>query len=210
MVSAGSGVTFIAGGDAESCRALSALVGRLGLEGQVMATGEAVLAAASRRPPALVVLAVELVDPTGYEVCRELRERFGEGLPIVFVAGASSEPRDEIAGLLLGADDYFARPLRPDQFVARVRRLVARSAAVSAPSTLTKREHEVLALLSDGLRSPDIARQLCITRKTASTHIEHILGKLGAHSQAQAVAIGLREGIVGGDSPRADMALSSR
>ena len=60
---------------------------------------------------------------------------------------------------------------------------------------LTPREREVLALLAEGHRPGEIAEELCITRKTTATHIEHILGKLGAHSQAQAVAIALREGL---------------
>jgi DNA-binding NarL/FixJ family response regulator len=61
---------------------------------------------------------------------------------------------------------------------------------------LTRREHEVLTLLVDGRRRHEIAHLLCITPKTVSTHIERILGKLGAHSQAQAVAFALRQGVV--------------
>jgi DNA-binding NarL/FixJ family response regulator len=169
-------------------------VGQLGLVAETMDTGLEVLAAASHRTPTLVVLDIELAEPTGYEVCRELREQFGETFPIVFVAGASTQPRDEIAGLLLGADDYFPSPLGADRFLARVRRLVTRAPAPSEISPLTEREHEVLGLLIDGRRPAGIAERLCITRKTVSTHIEHILGKLGAHSQAEAVAIALREG----------------
>ncbi|MGC9222220.1 MAG: response regulator transcription factor [Solirubrobacteraceae bacterium] len=61
---------------------------------------------------------------------------------------------------------------------------------------MTEREHEVLAMLVSGLSSAEIATHLCITRKTTTTHIEHILGKLGAHSQAQAVAFAVRDQIV--------------
>jgi DNA-binding NarL/FixJ family response regulator len=59
---------------------------------------------------------------------------------------------------------------------------------------LTPREREVLALLADGRRVRDIAGDLCISVKTASAHIEHILQKLGVHTQAQAVALALRDG----------------
>jgi DNA-binding NarL/FixJ family response regulator len=61
---------------------------------------------------------------------------------------------------------------------------------------LTKREQDVLGLLVDGRRLPEIAEALCITRKTAATHIEHILSKLGAHSQAQAVAFAMRDKVL--------------
>jgi DNA-binding NarL/FixJ family response regulator len=187
---------LVGSGDERSRDAISALVARLGLSTETVDTGVEVLAAASRRAPALVVVSVELTNPTAFEVCQELRSQFGEGLPIVLVAGAHSGPRDEIAGLLLGADDYFSIPLREDRFVARLRRLLTRAPARPAPSRLTSREREVLTLLVDGRRPSEIAEQLCITRKTASTHIEHILSKLSAHSQAQAVAFAIREGIV--------------
>jgi DNA-binding CsgD family transcriptional regulator len=64
----------------------------------------------------------------------------------------------------------------------------------------------VFSLLAEGHRTADIADLLCITRKTAATHIERILAKLGVHTQAQAVAVALRsrplEGsIVAGGAP---------
>ena len=54
----------------------------------------------------------------------------------------------------------------------------------------------MLALLVQGVARAQIARRLHITDKTASTHIEHILAKLGAHSQAQAVAFAVRDRLV--------------
>jgi DNA-binding CsgD family transcriptional regulator len=86
-----------------------------------------------------------------------------------------------------------------------VRRLLVRTASQphvagkASSASLTPRELEVLSLLADGERSAQIAETLGISRKTAQTHIEHILGKLGAHSQAQAVATAVRTGLVGVD-----------
>ena len=99
-----------------------------------------------------------------------------------------------MAGLLLGADDYLPKPIRFDHLLARVRRLVAQSAAIPGPvaSQLTPREQEVLGLLADGLEQDDIARRLFISPKTVAKHIERILSKLGVHSRAQAVVLALR------------------
>jgi DNA-binding NarL/FixJ family response regulator len=127
-----------------------------------------------------------------------MRDRYGETLPIVFMSSTRTARFDEIAGLLLGADDYFVKPLQDERFVARIRRLVARSSAPATNSVLTKREQDVLGLLVDGRRLPEIAEALCITRKTAATHMEHILAKLGAHSQAQAVAFAMRDNVLAG------------
>ena len=63
---------------------------------------------------------------------------------------------------------------------------------------LTPREREVLGLLVEGRRPSEIADLLCITRKTASTHIDHIMAKLGAHTQAQAIAFAVRDNIAFG------------
>ena len=52
------------------------------------------------------------------------------------------------------------------------------------------------ALLVAGEPATEIAKQLCITEKTTSTHIERILAKLGAHSRAQAVAFAVRDRLV--------------
>ena len=169
-------------------------------------TAEEALARAAEHRPALVVLDVRLPGVSGYEVCRQLRERFGEQLPIVFVSGTRTEAHDRVAGLLLGADDYIAKPFLADELLARLRRLLVRngteSEARSDPENgtrLTKRELEVLILLADGLTQSAIAAELSISAKTVATHIQRILSKLGVHSRAEAVAYAFREGLVGPD-----------
>jgi DNA-binding NarL/FixJ family response regulator len=131
---------------------------------------------------------------SGYEICRELPERYGDNLPIIFVSAARTDETDRVAGLLLGADDYLPKPIQFDHLLARVRRLTAHSSQVVRPvaSLLTQREREVLALLADGLEQVEIANQLVITPKTVSKHVERILSKLGVHSRTQAVALALR------------------
>jgi two-component system, LuxR family, response regulator FixJ len=184
-------------GDADeaSCRKIAMVIAQLGYQTETFPTGAKVLAAARGTAPPLVILDSDLSNPTAYEVCRELRKEQGQSLPIVFVSGTRTEMRDQVAAMLLGADDYFPKPLGDERFAARLGRLLARSVR-PARISLTPREVEVLELMVEGRRPAEIAELLCITPKTASTHIEHILSKLGAHSQAQAVAFALRENIV--------------
>jgi DNA-binding NarL/FixJ family response regulator len=172
------------------------------LEGEGYATravesGEEALEALSGAPPQLVVLDVCLPGISGYEVCRSLRQHYGKQLAIVFVSGTRCESYDRVAGLLVGGDDYIVKPFAPDEFLARVRRLVRRPVLRhEAGRRLTARELEVLQLLSEGLGHRQVASQLSISPKTVSTHIEHILVKLRVSSRAQAVAAAYREGIV--------------
>jgi len=61
---------------------------------------------------------------------------------------------------------------------------------------LTKREREVLQMLASGLANKEIAARLAISDHTAKFHVASILGKLGASTRTEAVAIGIRHGLV--------------
>lgn len=61
---------------------------------------------------------------------------------------------------------------------------------------LTPREIEVLRHLAGGNRNKDIGDQLFISEETVKVHIKHIMEKLGASDRTQAVAIGVRRGII--------------
>jgi predicted ATPase/DNA-binding CsgD family transcriptional regulator len=60
---------------------------------------------------------------------------------------------------------------------------------------LTRCEQQVLRLLAKGLSNPEIADALIVSPRTAQTHVSNILGKLGVHGRAEAVAIAVRHGI---------------
>jgi LuxR family maltose regulon positive regulatory protein len=61
---------------------------------------------------------------------------------------------------------------------------------------LTPREHEILALLVDGLTNKEIAQRLIVSPRTAETHVERILGKLEVGSRSRAIAKAIRLGLV--------------
>jgi DNA-binding NarL/FixJ family response regulator len=63
-------------------------------------------------------------------------------------------------------------------------------------SDLTPREIQVLQLLAEGLVNRDIADRLNISEHTIKFHIGSILGKLQASSRTEAVARGLRSGLI--------------
>jgi predicted ATPase/DNA-binding CsgD family transcriptional regulator len=65
-----------------------------------------------------------------------------------------------------------------------------------APSGLTARELEVLALVARGLTNRDVGRALFVTEKTASAHVSSILSKLSVRSRVEAAAAAHRLGLV--------------
>jgi NarL family two-component system response regulator YdfI len=64
------------------------------------------------------------------------------------------------------------------------------------PEPLTPREREVLQMLASGLANKEIATRLTISEHTVKFHVASILGKLGAASRTEAVALGIRHGLV--------------
>jgi DNA-binding NarL/FixJ family response regulator len=160
-------------------------------------SGEEALKLARENAPLVVLLDIQLPKLNGYEVCRALREEFGRSIGIVFISGSRTDTVDVSSGLLVGADDYLVKPCDPSELVARVAALMRRVHPNGRNShNLTKREVEVLRLLSDGLEQRDIAGKLSISPKTVAIHIERILGKLDVHSRAQAVAAAYRENLI--------------
>ena len=73
--------------------------------------------------PGAAVIDVRLPGVSGYELCRDLRIRFGDALPIIFMSGTRTEGLDRVAGLLIGADDYLVKPFEPEELLGRLRRL---------------------------------------------------------------------------------------
>jgi two-component system nitrate/nitrite response regulator NarL len=168
---------------------------------------------AHRERPALVLLDVNLPRLSGYEVCRELRDMFDKEISVIFVSGDRTEAYDRAAGLLVGADDYVVKPFDEGELLARIRRVLSRAQAVPRGrgepwglgiASLTDREREVLSLLARGFTQVDIAAMFVISPKTVGTHIQHILGKLGVHSRAQAVVLAHEHGLATAD-PLVDM-----
>jgi DNA-binding NarL/FixJ family response regulator len=74
--------------------------------------------------------------------------------------------------------------------------IAAQIAEHIADETLTDREVEVLREIAGGNRNRDIAEKLFITEETVKVHVKHVMEKLGASDRTQAVAIGVRRGII--------------
>ena len=197
------GTILIVDDDANYRALVSSILSRVGYGTREASSGEEALNSVRSERPSCVLLDVMLPGVTGYAVCRELRDEYGEALPIIFVTGERTDPGDRVAGLLLGADDYVLKPFDPDELLARLRRLLVRSELAARGNGeprrdafgLTKRERDILMLLADGAGQKAIAADLVLSPKTVATHIQRILAKLGVHSRAEAVAAAHREGL---------------
>jgi DNA-binding CsgD family transcriptional regulator len=103
----------------------------------------------------------------------------GQLRPVVYAATANVLPGLHLAIFTTGANgnggEGNAAPLRRG-------------------SQLTPREREILQMIADGLTDREVANRLMLSPATARTHARNMIGKLGAHTRAQAVAIAIRRG----------------
>ena len=119
------------------------------------------------------------------------------------------------SGIEAGAQGYLLKDSPPDEVVKAIRtvhqgesmiqprvatRLLERLGKLShshPPETLlSRRETEVLQIMSTGAANKEIASQLQIGQSTVKTHIVRIFSKLGVNGRTEAVSEGLKKGII--------------
>jgi DNA-binding response OmpR family regulator len=92
------------------------------------ADGREALARLSQPPPHAVVLDIMLPYHDGIEIVERMRAQPGWGDVPVLMLTAKAREVDIVRALDLGADDYVTKPFQPDEVLARLRRLLRRTA----------------------------------------------------------------------------------
>lgn len=94
---------------------------------------------ASSEPFDLIILDVMLPGKSGFDVCRDLRQR-GISIPILMLT-ARGQVIDKVMGLKLGADDYLTKPFEPLELLARLEALTRRRLASASQPRLEEYFH---------------------------------------------------------------------
>ena len=132
-------------------RALAINLKARGYDVDTALTGAQALAAASRRPPDLVVLDLGLPDLDGLEVLQGLR---GWLRVPVLVLSAREEQAEKVAALDAGADDYITKPFGMDELLARLRAAVRRTGPAGPDLPLVTTEHFTVDLAARRVTTP--------------------------------------------------------
>ena len=155
--------------------------------------------------PDVTLMDLRLPGKSGIEVMIAVRTEFPEARVIMLT---TFEGDVEIQRALeAGARGYVLKSMPPKELVEVIRQVHAGKKRIPtqiatqlaehlSDEALTSREIEVLSQIAGGNRNRDIAEKLFITEETVKVHIKHIMEKLGASDRTQAVAIGLRRGII--------------
>ena len=155
--------------------------------------------------PDVTLMDLRLPDMSGIETMIAIRAEFPEARVIILT---TFEGDVEIKRALeSGARGYVLKSMPPKELVEVIRQvhagkkrippqLAAQLAEHMSDEALTEREVQVLGQIAGGNRNRDIAERLFISEETVKVHIKHIMEKLGASDRTQAVAIGIRRGII--------------
>jgi len=155
--------------------------------------------------PDVTLLDLRLPDTSGIDTMIAIRSEFPEARIIILT---TFEGDFEIQRALeAGARGYLLKSMPPKEIVEAIRHVYAGKKRIPTQiatqlaehlheDALTEREIEVLHYVAGGNRNQDIAKKLFITEETVKVHVKHIMEKLGAADRTQAVAIGVRRGII--------------
>lgn len=176
-----------------------------------VATAEEAMARVDRDRPDVMLVDIDLPGMSGIELVQELTPRFPE-MRIVMLTG-SSKRDDLFVAMRSGASGYLTKdvsaegltrailgirdgdlPMTRRVAAVLVRELVSAPLRATNLAGLSRREDEVLRLVSSGLTDREIGEVLHISPRTVGRHVGNVLSKLGVRNRA-AAARRYREGI---------------
>jgi DNA-binding NarL/FixJ family response regulator len=168
---------------------------------------------AGDHPADVVLLDYDLPDTDGVRCIAMLRAVLPDARFVMLTGHADADVL--AAAIEAGCCGFITKDKATDELIDAVRAAGAGESVISPamlaqllprlrhegqkrdPGALTARERDVLALLADGLATDQIAARLFVSRNTVRNHVQRLMAKLGAHSRLEAVAIAVRQGVVG-------------
>jgi len=195
----------------EGLRVFLALQDGLEVAGEACDGEQAIERARELRPD---VILMDLVMPKldGVAAMRELRTHAPASRVIVLTSFLDDDRL--LPAIQAGAAGYLLKNAEPAEIARAIRaadagetildptvasRLVQAIAGDARPfgqEALTRREHEVLELITRGRSNKRIALELGISEKTVKTHVGHLLAKLGVSDRTQAALLAVQHGLV--------------
>lgn len=169
------------------------------------ATGREAIQQFRQHQPDVTLMDLRLPDISGIDALIAIRADYPDACVVILT---TFEGDVEIQRALeAGARGYMLKTTPAKDLIEVIRQahagkkripaeIAAHLAEHMGDEALTPREVEVLRHLAEGNRNRDIGDRLFISEETVKVHIKHIMEKLGASDRTQAVAIGVRRGII--------------
>ena len=155
--------------------------------------------------PDILLLDVRMPGTGGIAALKSVREKFPDQKVVMLTMSDSEE--DVYQAITLGARGYVIKDNSPVNIIGALKKVMAGDLAVSdavrsayearkSERGLTGREKEILVLVSKGCSNAEIGDILHLSPNTVKNHLKNLFDALGAADRAEAVAIGLRRGLI--------------
>jgi two-component system LytT family response regulator/two-component system response regulator LytT len=137
--------------------------------------------------PDLIFLDIEMPGKTGLEITDDIKKNF-LNTKVVFV---TSHEHYAVRAIKNEVFDYILKPVSIDELKSTISRYSA-----NVKLNLSKREREIIQLISKGLNSESIGKKLHISRHTVDTHRRSILEKTNCSNAAELITFSLKSGLI--------------
>jgi FixJ family two-component response regulator len=199
-------VVFIVDDDQIVRGAIGSLLMSVGQQVQLFESATDLLRASLPAVPSCLVLDIRLPGLSGLDLQAQLANA-GLPIPIIFITGHGDIPMS-VRAMKAGALDFLTKPFRDQDLLDAVTRALDRDRKRRKVEedtrdlrarylTLTVREQQVMALVTEGLLNKQIANRLEISQVTAKIHRGKVMRKLAAKSLADLVIMAETLGVRG-------------
>ena len=186
--------------------AIGSLLMSVGQQVQLFESATDLLRASLPAVPSCLVLDIRLPGLSGLDLQAKLANA-GFPIPIIFITGHGDIPMS-VRAMKAGALDFLTKPFRDQDLLDAVTRALDRDRKRRKVEedtrdlrarylTLTVREQQVMALVTEGLLNKQIANKLEISQVTAKIHRGKVMRKLAAKSLADLVIMAETLGVRG-------------
>ena len=158
----------------------------------------------------LVLLDIMMPKMDGWETLKNIRKTpICKDIPVIMLTAVNEEQK-MVTGLKIGADDYIVKPFVLPNLLARIEAVLRRSRTTQNKSqksnvtinqinqfnSLTRREKDVLLLVTQGENNKSIAEKLVVSEITVKSHLNNIFKKLNVSNRTQAVLLAMQMNLV--------------
>jgi two-component system, LuxR family, response regulator FixJ len=187
---------YIVDDDEALCEALGYLLKSEGLPVETFGSAQQFLERFDPRRLAVLILDVRMRDMDGLSLQQYLKDR-GDKIPIIILTGYGDVPI-AVKAMKAGAVDFLQKPVNDHALFNCLYEAIDRDKDNRETArrlqeiekkleSLTKREHEVMGLVVDGLANKQIAERLSVSEKTIEVHRKHLMHKMDANSVIELV-----------------------